>query len=160
MMSISRRFARTGVVFRKELIDGLRDRRSIFSLVFSALFGPLIVGFLLTSLAERQKTAQDIKIPVVGAEHAPILVDWLKQQSGVEIVAGPADAEAAVREAKEDVVLVIDKEFMRNYSRSLPAMVKVVGDATRDAARPKVARVRRLLAASRNTNGFHQVFRL
>ena len=32
------RFLRTGVVFRKELKDGLRDRRSIYSLVFSSLF--------------------------------------------------------------------------------------------------------------------------
>lgn len=142
-----KRFARTGVVFRKELKDGLRDRRSILSLVFSSLFGPLIVGFLFTSLAERQKTVQDIKIPVVGVELAPVLMDWLKQQSGVEIVAGPADAEGAVREGKEDVVLVIDKEFMRDYSRSLPALVKVVGDATRDAARPKVSRVHKLLNA-------------
>lgn len=141
------RFLRTGVVFRKELKDGLRDRRSIYSLVFSSLFGPLIMGFLFASIAERQKTAEDIKIPIAGAEHAPALVDWLKQQSGVEVVAAPADPETAVRQAKEDVVVVIDKDFTRNFNRSLPGLVKVVGDATRDEARPKVARIRRLINA-------------
>ncbi len=141
------RFLRTGVVFRKELKDGLRDRRSIYSLVFSSLFGPLIVGFLFTSLAERQKTAEDIKIPISGAEHAPALVDWLKQQSGIEVVPAPADPETAVRQAKEEVVVVIDKDFTRNFNRSLPGVVKVVGDATRDEARPKVARIRRLINA-------------
>ena len=141
------RFLRTGVVFRKELKDGLRDRRSIYSLVFSSLFGPLIVGFLFTSLAERQKTAEDIKIPISGAQYAPALVDWLKQQSGIEVVSAPADPETAVRQAKEDVVVVIDKDFTRNFNRSLPGIVKVVGDATRDEARPKVARIRRLINA-------------
>lgn len=141
------KFARTGVVFRKELKDGLRDRRSIWSLVFSSLFGPLIVSFMFTTLAERQRTAEDLKVPVAGAEHAPALMNFLKQQSGVEIVAPPADPETAVREGKEDLVLVVDKDFNRNFSRTLPAELKVISDATKDSARPKVSRLKRMLNA-------------
>jgi len=143
-MNLSR-FARTGVVFRKEMKDGLRDRRSIFSLLFSSLFGPLIVMFMFSSIAQRQRAAEDLKLPVQGAEHAPALMDWLKQQSGVSIVSAPSDPEKAVREGKEEIVLLIDKDFGRNFSRLLPATIKVISDATRDTARPKVARARRLL---------------
>ena len=141
------RFARTGVVFRKELKDGLRDRRSIFSFLLSSLIGPLLVSFMFTSLAQRQRSAEDLKIPVAGAQYAPALMDWLKQQSGVEITAAPADPERAVRESKEDMVLVIDQDFARDFSRLLPGKLKLVGDATRDLARPKLSRLRRLLGA-------------
>lgn len=133
------------VVLRKELLDGIRDRRSILSVIISALVGPLLVSFLFSRIAERQRSAEEVKIPVVGAAHAPAFVDWLKQQSGVEIVDGPADAEEAVRERKEDVVIVIDKEFGAKFARSLPAPIKMISDATRDSARPKVRRVRSLL---------------
>ncbi len=139
--------ARTSIVVRKELMDGLRDKRSIWSLVFSSLVGPLLIGYMFTAIAERQRGADEVKLPVVGAEHAPAFMDWLGQQSGVEIVPGPPDAEQAVRQRKQDVVLIIDKEFSDKFSRSLPAPVKLVADETRDTARPKVRRVRALIAA-------------
>jgi sodium transport system permease protein len=139
-------FARLGVVFRKEILDGMRDRRSIGSVLFSSLFGPLVIGFMFTTIAERQRTADEIRLPVIGAEYAPAFVSWLQQQSGVTIAPPPAlPPEEAVREHKEDVVLIIDKEFAEKFSRSMPARVKLVGDATRDSARPKVQRVRGLV---------------
>ena len=137
--------SRLQVVFRKEMLDGLRDRRSLMSVCISALVGPLLVGFMFNRLAERQREAQDIKIPVVGAERAPALVDWLEQQDGVEIVEGPEDPEEAVRERDEDVVVIIDDEFGKDFSEAHPAQVKLVADGSRQTARPKVRRVRRLI---------------
>ena len=64
----------------------------------SALFGPILVGFMLNRVADRQRESRGRRLPVVGIEHAPALVDWLRQQSGVEVVAGPADPEQAVRD--------------------------------------------------------------
>ncbi|MEZ5355590.1 MAG: ABC transporter permease [Bryobacteraceae bacterium] len=145
--------ARAGVVVRKELMDGLRDKRSIWSLVFSSLVGPLLIGYMFTAIAERQRGAEEVKLPVVGAEHAPAFMEWLGQQSGVEIVEGPVDAEKAVRERKQDVVLIIDKDFTDKFSRSLPAPVKLVADETRDTARPKVRRVRSLISSYSNGIG-------
>src|SRR6185369_11969550 len=114
-------------------------------IVFSMLFGPVIVGFMMNRLADRQRDAEDIRIPIVGAEHAPALVDWLTQQAGVSIAAGPGDPEAAVRDQREDVVLVIPKEFAERFRVSRPAPVRIVGDSARNTARPKVERVRGLL---------------
>lgn len=134
-------------VFRKELLDGSRDRRSIISLAFSAMVTPMLFGLLFTVAAERRKSADDIALPVEGAVYAPALIDWLKQQSGVTIVAPPADAEEAVASRDEDVVLIIDKDFEADLARAVPAPVTLVSDVTRDSARPKVSRVRNLLAA-------------
>ena len=140
-------FALLWTVFRKEILDAGRDRRSIMSLLFSAMITPLLFGLLFTIAAERRRTAEDIRLPIAGAEYAPAFVDWLKQQTGVEVVPPPPDAEAAVRDREEDVVLVIDEDFSKNMARALPAPIKLVADVTRNNARPKVQRVRSLIAA-------------
>lgn len=134
-------------VFRKEALDGARDRRSIASLVFSAMIAPVLFGVMFTVAAERRRGADEITLPVDGAQHAPAFVNWLRQQTGVTVVPPPADAEEAVRSRDEDVVLIIDKDFSKNMARAVPAPVKLVSDVTRDAARPKVTRVRNLVAA-------------
>jgi sodium transport system permease protein len=137
--------AQIAVVFRKEVKDAFRDRRSLYSILAGAIFGPLITGFMLNSIADRQRQAEEVRIPVVGMEHAPALIDWLRQQSGVEVVAGPADAEVAVRERDEDVVVVVSDDFGKKFRSSSPARVQLVADGSRNAARPKVQRVRQLL---------------
>src|SRR5262245_42772591 len=138
-------FRRTSTVFRKELIDGFRDRRAIYSVLIGALISPLLMAFLLNRLAGEQRGSREIRVPVVGREYAPILVDWLEQQSGVEMVPGPADPEEAVRSRQVDFVLVIQKDFGEKFQESRPAPVQVVADSTRQTSRAKLQRLRALL---------------
>jgi sodium transport system permease protein len=133
------------VVFRKEVVDAFRDRRALVSIVVGALVGPILVGFMLNRLAERQRQVIDIDIPVVGVEHAPALVDWLGQQAGVKVVSGPGDPEQAVRDGDLHVVVIISPDFQKKFRSSTPADVKVVSDGSRTTSRPYVLRVRRLL---------------
>lgn len=143
----SRPFTQAMVVFRKELKDWSRDRRSIITVLVSSLLAPGIIGVMFTQLASRQRQVEDVTVPVVGAANAPALIDWLKQQPGVEIVEGPADAEEAVRTRREDVVVVIPKEFAKNFATSRPAPIRVVADGSSQNTRPKVQRVRGLFQA-------------
>src|SRR5579872_45888 len=145
--------SRMMVVARKEFIDGFRDRRSIRTVLISALFGPLLIAFMFSQIARQNKAAQEIQVPVVGREFGPVLVNWLGQQAGVEIVAGPPDPEAAVRDSKVDLVLVIDKEFARKFSESRPAGVQVLSDSTRQSAQPKVKRLTTLLSMFNGETG-------
>jgi sodium transport system permease protein len=133
------------VVLRKELKDAFRDRRALASILLGALVGPILVGFMLNRLAERQRQVLDLTIPVVGMEHAPALIEWLRQQAGVEVVAGPADPERAVRDGDEYVVVVVAPEFQQRFRASSPAEVRIVSDGSRSTSRPYVLRVRRLL---------------
>lgn len=132
------------VVCRTELTNWSRDRRSIFSVLIGSLFGPLIVAFMFNTMASRQRQVEDVKIPVVGAEHAPALVEWLRQQPGIEIVAGPADAQEAVRTKREDVVVVIPRDFAEKFSASKPAQVRFISDSSSQSARPRLQRIRGL----------------
>ena len=137
----------TFVVFRKELTDSSRDRRALFSIVFSILMIPAIAGFTLKEAASREREAENVTIPIVGEENAPVLVQFLREQRGVETRPGPSDPETAVRDQREDVVVVIPKEFAERFRTARPAPVKVVGDSSRASARSKMQRVERLLQA-------------
>lgn len=141
------------VVARKELTDGFRDKRSIYGMVFGSLFGPLMIGFMLTQEAKQEHAAQEITIPVVGQQNSPLLVHWLAQQTGVQIKNGPADAEAAVRNNTEDFVLVIQKDFAGKFRASRPAPVQLVSDSTRLSAAAKVRRLRSLLTRFNTETG-------
>ena len=143
-------FAAIKTIARKELIDSSRDRRAIYSLIFSVLVGPILIGFMLNQIASQERAAHEIKVPVVGAEYAPILVNWLRQQPGVEVVEGPADPEASVRDRKSDFVVVVEKDFAEKFRDSRPAPVQLYADSTRQNARAKVRRIRGLLSRMAN----------
>jgi sodium transport system permease protein len=144
---MKRYLTQTLVVMGKELRDSSRDRRAIFAIVFGVLVGPAVIVLMVHFIAERQRRAEEIRIPIVGAEHAPALIAWLQSQGGVETTPGPADPERAVRDGEEPVVVVIDKEFPDRFRSSRAATVSMVIDSSRDDARPEVTRVRELLQA-------------
>lgn len=131
-------------VFRKEMLDGARDRRSIFSALLFPLFGPLMIMFMFSALAERESRAKDVTLPVVGEENAPSLVEHLRQQ-GIEITEGPEDPESAVKEGEAVMVLVIPEEYPARWQEAKPAPVRLVVDGARDDTRSSVRRVRRTI---------------
>ena len=49
-MSASRTLRQTLIVCRKELRDSLRDRRALWSILFSVVIGPVLVGFMMNKI--------------------------------------------------------------------------------------------------------------
>jgi len=144
-VTVARSLRQIAIVIRKEIRDSLRDRRAMWSIVFSVSIGPIIIGFMMNRVADRQREAERVRVPVVGMQHAPALVDWLRQQSGVEIVEGPHSPEEAVRNQEEELTIIIPKDFAETFNQSKPAALQIVADSSRNDARPTVERVRRLL---------------
>ena len=144
-MSVGRNLRQIAIVVRKEIKDSLRYRRALMSIVFSVSIGPVIIGFMMNRVADRQRESEQVRVPVVGMQYAPALVDWLKQQSGVDIVEGPKNPEQAVRDQEEELALIIPKDFAETFKQSKPAVLQIVADSSRNDARPTVERVRRLL---------------
>jgi sodium transport system permease protein len=135
----------TRVVLVKELRDAFRDRRALTSVLMSVLIGPVIAGFMMTRIADRQRSAEDIRVPIVGIQNAPGLVGWLEQQSGVRVVPGPAEPERAVLDQTEAVVVIIPANFAERFRSARPSSIRVVSDSSRTDAQPDVERVRMLL---------------
>lgn len=140
----------TGVlwaIIHKELLDGLRDRRAVLSAFSFPLFAPLLVAFMLNSLATSSETPMELA--VMGAEHAPGLVDFLNGQ-GVDLADPPADMDAAheaISEGDLHVVLVVDDDYGEAFRAGRPARVEMLIDDSQDAARAGIVTARTLLNA-------------
>lgn len=136
-------------VFRKELIDALRDRRTVMiALVMGPLLFPLLFMGLGSFAAKKQteKLEKPLELPVVGAQHAPNLVGWLKGE-GVVVLPAPKDADAAVRAQDHAVVLSIPETYPEQWRKSEPARLDLVLDSSRALeSGTTVARLERLLA--------------
>jgi sodium transport system permease protein len=143
-MMTSQAWRQAFVVLTKEFVDAWRDKRGLTSVMLTVLIGPMITGFMMNRIADRQKAAEEIRLPIVGVEHAPALVEWLKQQSGVEVVAAPGSPERAVRDKDEYVVAIIPSDFSMRFRSSRPATIKLVADSARADTAAQVSRVRRL----------------
>lgn len=131
-------------VFQKEMIDSMRDRRSILSGLSFAVFGPLLVVLMLGAVADRQRADGPLEIPLIGAERAPALVEWLEQQNA-RIVSAPADYERALRDGELDFVVEIDSEYGDHYRQLRPAVVRVAYDSSRLGGSSKRRRVVRFI---------------
>ena len=134
-------------VLRKELVDGIRDRRSVMSALIPPLMWPLMIVLMLNFIAEKRRQADDIELPIVGPSHAETLVDWLKQQRGVEVVDGPQDPYTAVRDGDVKFVIVIPEDYNELFAQSKAVEVELVIDRSDDDAGVFVRRARRLLSA-------------
>jgi sodium transport system permease protein len=139
-------------VFRKEVLDNVRDRRTLMSaLLMGPFFGPILFAFVINLSIER--SLDDIErlttLPVIGAEHAPNLMRFLESRN-IEIVEGPADRDAAlsaVQTGIHDVVVIVPPEFGVQLADSIPARVELVGDQANTQADRESRRVRNALHA-------------
>jgi sodium transport system permease protein len=85
-------------VFRKEVVDNFRDRRTLASaLIMGPLFGPMLFAFVINMSIERSLDDIDrmLDVAVIGQQHAPNLMRYLESHN-IEIIEGPADRAAAV----------------------------------------------------------------
>ncbi len=143
-----------GVVFRKEVVDNMRDRRTLAAALFYPLLGPLLLMLLVVvigrSVSKRSEAPLDL--PVAGAEYAPNLVRFLEQH-GTNVLAPPEDPEAAVRAGDLEVVLIIPEAFGEDFTQGSPATVRLVVDYSRQSAAISVNRARGLLNAYSSTTG-------
>ena len=142
---MTRLFDSLRVVFFKEFLDGIRDRRSILAAFVPIAVIPLMLFLVFSKAAEQIDRVRNITVPVVGAEYARPLVDWLDQQRGIEIEAGPAEAQVEVEAGRQGFVLVIPDDFADRFAESKTATVRILVDSSDNDARRGAERVRALL---------------
>jgi sodium transport system permease protein len=125
-------------VARKELVDTVRDRRTmLISLVTSIAAGPLFLALILNMAANQAERGRELKLPVIGAAHAPALIAFLERQQ-IAVQPAPEDFEAKIRNGDLDVALVIDDAFEGDVAAGRSATVRLVYDRSRDRARASI----------------------
>jgi len=137
--------ARTRTVFKKEVVDNVRDRRTLAAALFYPVLGPAMILFMIFTIGQMtRESEQPLMLPVQGADNAPNLVAFL-EQNHVVIQEAPDNPEEAVRRGNEDVVLVITEDFGAAFIDGRPATVRLVMDQSRNEAMQSIQRARLLL---------------
>ena len=138
-------------VYRKELVDALRDRRTLFMVLISSVaIGPLVLMLVSSLVAGIEKRAEARELVVQGIEHAPTLRNFLERQTYALKVAPPG-YEQALRDSKlGDPVLVIPAGFEADLARGEPPVLELVSSAANQRSQTGVGPVLRLL------RGFNQ----
>jgi len=134
-------------VFLKEVKENLRDKRTVMSaLLYSPLIGPLILVILMNTIITREldKAEQPLKVPVIGAQYAPNLINALKQQ-GFSPLPAIANPEKAVRDLDADVVLRIPKDFGDSWRKGETSQVEVIYDSSQRETNSSIDRLKHML---------------
>lgn len=133
------------IVFAKEMVDALRDRRTLLlTLLGSVLSGPLVLLLLFKLISTEIDRADQVKVPVIGADRAPTLIAYLERER-VRIEPPPADFQAKIRSGEVEVVLEIDADFERDVAAGHVAKVRLYYDESRQRTGTTTRAVRSLL---------------
>lgn len=129
------RFRSWWTILRKEVVDNLRDRRTLSTIAMSVIIGPLLMfGFLwFAEKTVKEETdlvnAEALVLPVVGAEYAPNLMTWLAQNN-IDVIDPPSDPEASIRNGEHRAILVLDEQFSKSFSSAKTAPVRLIYDSS------------------------------
>jgi sodium transport system permease protein len=140
--------ARAFAVFRKELLDALRDRRTLLVvLVSSVLMGPLLLVAISALVATLEAKAERREVVVAGMEHAPSLINFIQRQTW-QVKAAPADFEQQLRNSKlGDPVVVVPPGFEVALAKGEVPELELVSDSANRQSQQALGRVAQLLAA-------------
>jgi sodium transport system permease protein len=135
-------------VCRKEIVETLRERRTLVSLLLGPLFGPILFTLLINVMVSRNLSSMDevLEVPILGAEHAPNLLAHLRARSiepleKHDVVDVDAAADLVAR-GVYDVVLVVDDAFEEEFGTQRAARVALVFDRSKSRAASRVSRLR------------------
>ena len=139
-------------VFFKELLDNVRDRRTLASaLIMGPIFGPVMFAVVINMSIDRALDDAEsvMELPVIGQEYAPNLMRFLESRN-IDIVAGPEDAGGAAEAVKSglhDVVLVVPENFGEQLADTIPARVGLYSDEANSQGEKEARRARSALRA-------------
>ncbi|HQW80852.1 MAG TPA: ABC transporter permease [Pseudomonadota bacterium] len=136
-------------IFRKEVLENLRDRKTVMNaLIVSPLIGPLIFALLISTVMTRElgRAEKVLELPVIGAEQAPNLVAFIGARN-IKIKPGPTDPIAAINAQDEEVILRIGKDYAEDWNKGEPAEVELIYDGSRQDTDQSRRRVEDALSA-------------
>ena len=139
------------IVYVKELIDALRDRRTLLMVLLSSVaIGPLVLVLVSSLVAGMERRAEARELVVQGLQHAPTLRNYLQRQT-YTLREAPADFEQQLKDSKlAHPVLVVPADFEAEIARGAAPVVELVSSAANQRAQTGTGAVVRLL------RGFNQ----
>jgi sodium transport system permease protein len=146
-------------VFRKELHDAVRDRRTwMIALFISLLSGPAVFLLVSNFVSGVEEKVAKREVVIEHAEHAPTLVNFL-QRAGATIVAAPANYREQLRKGTlGNAVLVPPADFEQKLQRGEQVEIEAIFDDSHDKAQAVVRASIRMLAGFNRELGVQRLF--
>jgi sodium transport system permease protein len=133
-------------VYLKELLDALRDRRTLLVVLLSSVaIGPLVLVLISSLVAGIEARAEARLVVVQGMEHAPSLRNYLERQTYI-VQDAPPDYEEQLKASRlGDPVVVVPPDFEAQLARGEAPVVELVSSSGNQRAESGAGRVLRLL---------------
>lgn len=135
-------------VFRKELLDALRDRRTLLMVFISSVaMGPLALVLLSNLVSGMEQRAEVREVMVHGLSHAPTLRNYFARQT-FTVLEAPGDFEAQIKASKlGEAVLVVSPQFEADLAEGRAASLELVYSSANQRSQGAASRVRGLVQA-------------
>ena len=130
----------------KELLDALRDKRTMLVLIISVFLGIPFALFFMSEAANRaEKQAENKTILVSGIHFSPTLENYILRQ-GYQVKTAPTDYEAQLQDKRLiNPVLVINADFEQQLAQGARPIATIVLDLANQDTQMGVRPVRALL---------------
>ena len=125
-------------LLRKELLDAVRDKRSVMASLYYAFFTPVLLAVVLTAVINKATNPEDIEITITNGIEASNLVNYLSDR-GISQGDDP--------DKLKNIELVISTDFSKQLNRAEPAEVTLIADQSEDSLRTAIARIKRALGS-------------
>jgi len=117
-----------GIVYRKELIDSLRDQRTLISMIaVPLLLVPLLtIGLLVVMVRQVGEASEEVpKVMILGGEDSPNVRAELEKLQGVKIVPENSDYTEEISNKRIRAAVEIPADFDAKLSAGEPMSVKI-----------------------------------
>ncbi|MBP6676745.1 MAG: ABC transporter permease, partial [Vitreoscilla sp.] len=133
-------------VFRKELLDALRDRRTLTMVLLSSVaMGPLMLLLMSTLASDFEKRAEAREAVAVGMAHAPSLQNFLARQTWT-VRDAPSNYEQQLESSQlGDPVLVLEDDFEAQLAAGEQPLVQIVTSSANQRASGAVGKLEHVL---------------
>lgn len=115
-------------IFRKELIDSLRDRRTLVTMiVIPLLLFPVLIGISSRILISQARKAQEkvLSIALISHGNAPEFRQLLREREDVNLIEDMSsdDAQERIRIDSLDALIVFERDFDRRIDEMRPGTI-------------------------------------
>ncbi|KAF7774039.1 sodium transport system permease protein [Pseudoalteromonas citrea] len=123
------------VLFKKEVLDAGRDKRSVMAGLYYAIGSPIIMCVLFSIMLKQFASPDELKITINNADAAPALVQYL-------------DSKEIIHSTDNDVkaiTLEISADYQDKMREGRSAQVTIIADKSDDKLRKSIAELERAL---------------
>lgn len=155
------------LIFRKELLELVRDRKTLFFMIaLPLLIFPLIFGgmFYFTAKAVNESQTKTLSYAVSGAEYAPDLMAALTEVESLELKVVEGDltdnerVKAVIDASDVDFVLQIPSNYSNDVQMSGQiTLVLVLNDAQLNSVRSRIREVTDKIEETNQRNAFANI---